>query len=253
MGKGDPCEDKEFLIDGNGDPLEDLEIPQVSLRISTRAQDHEVIISSTQEASTSFQSEFNEFNPKETFQPCSVPNNEDEESGGVPKSKFRRLISGTGLRRKLQIFWTSQHRLIIPSLLSISGSTGTLLFVPIYFEKVAEGEGWVGDAFSACLAAFTMTTILSLFTCIFLEICRAKGVYLIGSGSLSLLRPIMGWQSIAKVGFCLGLSSVTISYAWEDDKVPCNCQDSLLGLIVFFAIITHAVCRWKSKGKCDMI
>lgn len=134
------------------------------------------------------------------------------------------------------------RKLLVSSILVMISSSGCLIFFPLHLENVSRHG--TSDSYSACLTASTITTFLFLFNCLAQEVrSRRRGLF-----SESVLKPMISWKNVFKVGFCLGLSTLTIFYAWEDDKVPCNLQDPLLGLVIIFAIITHAVSKWSSKS-----
>lgn len=268
-GEKDP-EDKQVLID-NSDPADHAEesstpsyaeIPLTASPISNKTSERlanrfEGEGSDSPELFKTYEDfalEYEGFQSRVTFQTCTGPNND-----APPPSCSPPLGGGGGGSRglctyvtrrvgrlirpvqKLGQWWRFHRKLLISCFLTLLGSAGCLIFFPLHLENVSRGVAGAGDGYSACLAASTVVTLLFLFNSVVLEVMERRKLF-----SESVLRPVVGWRSALKVGFCLGLSFVTIFYSWEDDKVPCNFQDPLLGLVIIFAIITHAVCRWKS-------
>jgi len=143
-------------------------------------------------------------------------------------------------------------KLLLSSFLLTLSSSGILIFFPLHLENISRHD--FSDGYSACFSASTMSTLLLLFNCLVQECYARKNYFRNGSSYIaslaspeSVLKPLINWQSAAKIGFCLGLSTLTVFYSWENDKVPCNFQDPLLGLVIIFAIITHAVSHWTSE------
>jgi hypothetical protein len=205
---GDP-DDKQVLIDNSETETIPQDREELKVVNTIPKVDHE-----------DFSSEYEGFQSRVTFQTCSRPNNENISSleiGGRQKwfgVWWQRVAARlTRYVRKIGEWWRFHKKLLLSSAFLVLGSSGCLIFFPLHLEEVSRGMVEVGDGYSACLVASTVTTLMFLFNCVFLEVLERRKWF-----SKSVLRPVVGWQSLLKVGFCLGLSFVTIFYSWEDDK-----------------------------------
>ena len=140
--------------------------------------------------------------------------------------------------RNIREIFTFHWRLLLSASLTVISASGCLIFFPMHLENVTEGRE--SDGYSACFTVTTINTALFL-----LSSCFLKALY--WKSGTTILKPLISWGSIVKIGFSTGLSLLTIFSSWEDHKVICNFQDPLLGLMFIFASITHAVSKWKGK------
>ncbi|CAG7734119.1 unnamed protein product [Allacma fusca] len=148
-------------------------------------------------------------------------------------------------------------RMIVGSVLTVISSAGCLISFPLHLETVTGDEG--SDGFSACFAISTILVVLFLLSSFGVKIVYWASTKFEGNGvfedddyfqemEATVIKPRISWKNILKIGFSVGLSLLTLCSSWEDHKVACNFQDSLLGLVIIFAVITHAVSKWRHFG-----
>jgi len=147
-----------------------------------------------------------------------------------------KLIRATSNSKRVVQVYQFHWKALLSAFFTVISTSGCLIFFPLHLESSTHSH--TSDSYSACFSITTIVTVMLLVVALVLK-------YFYRTDE-KFLKPQISWKSIFKIGFSVGISVLTLFYSWEDHKVLCNFQDPLLGLVVIFAIITHAVSKWRS-------
>ena len=191
-----------------------------------------------------------------------APGGDQYRSRGGGSRRLRRFL------KHLCEIWLLHWRMILSSSLTVISSSACLISFPLHLEQLKKADALVNtnegeriearlatsDGFSACFAISTILVVLFLLTWLGLKLVYWGAADDSNYGEEDedemrgvMIRPRISWKCILKIGFSVGLSVLSVCSAWEDNKVVCNLQDPLLGIVVIFAIITYAISKWKRK------
>lgn len=138
-------------------------------------------------------------------------------------------------------------RVLLSALVTMISTATSFVFFPIYLETLTgkdDGNKRVSDGYCACLVLTTVSTLCYILSGLVLTASR----FFSNGFHSPIFFPQVSATNNVKIGVSIGLSLLTICYAWEDNKVLCNLQFPLLGLVFVFASITHALSRWRGES-----